>query len=381
MIQIEDKHLCCGCGSCVMSCPVQCIRFESDAEGFLYPDVDSSACIECGKCERVCPIINKQPPVTPIRVLAAKNNNKDIIVASSSGGLFTAVAEKCISHGGVVFGAAFDSEWKLRHIAVKEASGLSRLRGSKYLQSEAATIFSSVKDYLKEGRQVVFSGTPCQIAGLKRYLNNRYDNLLSVEIACHGVPSPKVFQEYVSRRLNNITTTDITEISFRNKKEDWINYHFVIKTKGKGGKATLIDERASQNFYMQSFLKNYNMRPSCYQCAFKSGRSTADITLADFWGIWDLMPEFYEKFGVSTVFINTCKGNEYLSGLDIESVTIDANDAFFSSNSSLKCSPREPLDRQSFWDAWTRGDIKTVEKMCLPTKLSIIRRIINRLIK
>lgn len=379
MIDIRDKHLCCGCGACLTSCPKHCVHFESDAEGFLYPIVNKYECIDCGKCERVCPIINKQPSITPIRIVAAKNKNKTIIKASSSGGLFTAIAEKCLSCGGVVFGAAFDSEWRLRHIAVEESTELSCFRGSKYLQSEVADVFSSVKEYLKEGRQVVFSGTPCQVAGLKRFLNIEYCNLLTVEIACHGVPSPKVFREYINRCLNN-TTKNIEEISFRDKREDWINYHFVITVKGEKGSIALVDERASQNLYMQSFLKNYNMRPSCYQCAFKSGSSKADITLADFWGIWDLQPEFYDEYGVSAVFINNSKGNEYINALDIDSVSVDS-EGVFSSNSSLHCSPDEPLDRQNFWEAWSRGDIKAVEKMCLPAQPSIIRRIINRLIK
>lgn len=380
MIQIKDKHLCCGCGACVASCPMQCVHFQIDEEGFLYPEVDTSVCIDCGKCERFCPVINKQSPVAPVRVLAAKNKNNEIIMNSSSGGLFTAVAEKCISSGGVVYGAAFDPEWKLRHIAVEELSELSYFQGSKYLQSEVVNVFSSVKEYLKEGRQVVFSGTPCQIAGLKRFLNKEYDNLLAVEIVCHGVPSPKIFREYLARCLNSRTFSDIVEISFRDKREDWVNYHFVVKTIGEKGRMTLIDERASQNLYMQSFLKNYNMRPSCYQCAFKSGSSTADITLADFWGIWDLLPEFYDKYGVSAVFINTDKGDEYINSLDVDSITIDSED-IFSSNSSLHSSPHEPSDRNYFWESWSRGDYKTVEKMCLPTQPSIIRRIINRIIK
>lgn len=382
MIQIEDKYLCCGCGACISSCPVQCINFQSDIEGFLYPYVDISECIKCGKCERVCPINNEQSSVSPIRILAAKNNNKSIIRTSSSGGLFTAIANECIiSRGGVVFGAAFDLEWELRHIAVEEVSELSCLRGSKYLQSDVTHIFSAVEDYLKNGREVVFSGTPCQIAGLKSYLSKEYDNLLAVEIACHGVPSPKVFREYIGMCLNNRAIADIAEISFRDKKEDWIHYHFIVKTKEeKGEMATLVDERASQNLYMQSFLKNYNMRPSCYRCAFKLERSTADITLADFWGIGDLRPDFYDKFGVSAVFINSSKGDEFINRLDIDCITVDLA-GIFSSNSSIHSSPEEPLDRQRFWDAWVHGDIETVEKMCLPPRPSIISRIINRLIK
>lgn len=197
MIEIKDKSKCCGCAACVQACPKQCILFEEDEEGFRYPLVDQSKCIDCGLCEKVCPEINQFARRKPIKVYAAINNDETIRMQSSSGGIFTLLAEKIIDEGGVVFGAAFDENWEVRHEYVETRRGLAKLRTSKYVQSRIENRYQQTKKFLGEGRKVMFTGTSCQIAGLKRFLRKDYDNLLAVDVICHGVPSPMVWRDYL----------------------------------------------------------------------------------------------------------------------------------------------------------------------------------------
>lgn len=197
MIRIYNKHDCCGCNSCVQRCPKSSITMREDEEGFLYPDVDESTCIDCGLCETVCPVIHQSTVRKPIAVCAAKNKDEKIRLSSSSGGAFTALAESVIDEDGVVFGAKFDEDWSVVHDYMETREGLAAFRGSKYVQSRIGDSFKKAEQFLKAGRKVLFSGTPCQIAGLKRFLRKEYDNLLTVDFICHGVPSPGVWREYL----------------------------------------------------------------------------------------------------------------------------------------------------------------------------------------
>lgn len=197
MINIKEKHNCCGCSACVQVCPKQCISMSADNEGFLYPQIDTAICIDCGLCEKVCPVINQNEPREPLAVYAANNNNEDIRLKSSSGGIFTLLAEQIISEGGVVFGARFNENWEVVHDYTEAIEGLEPFRGSKYVQSIIGDNFIKAKQFLTDGRKVLFSGTPCQIAGLKKFLRKEYENLLTVEVVCHGVPSPMVWRDYL----------------------------------------------------------------------------------------------------------------------------------------------------------------------------------------
>lgn len=202
MISINDKKDCCGCAACVQRCPKQCITLHEDNEGFLYPQVDESLCIDCGLCEKVCPVINQADERTPLGVYAAKNPNESVRMQSSSGGVFTMLAERIIDEDGVVFGACFDERWEVVHSYVETKEALAKFRGSKYVQSKIGSTYQQVEGFLKSGRKVLFSGTPCQIAGLKKYLRKEYDNLLAVDFICHGVPSPGVFRTYLQEEIN-----------------------------------------------------------------------------------------------------------------------------------------------------------------------------------
>lgn len=312
MIQIKNKYDCCGCSACIRICPKKCISLKEDNEGFLYPSVNSSDCINCHFCERICPIINVSSPPKEICVYAMMNSDEQIRMESSSGGIFTLLAQKIIKEGGVVFGAKFNEKWEVIHGFTETIDGLSKFRGSKYVQSEMGNCFDEAKKFLNEGRKVLFSGTPCQIAGLLSYLKKRYDTLLTVDFVCHGVPSPRVWKLYLNaickKTFHRVKTTEISTINFRSKNTSWRNFSFLAVQ--KGGRL-LLNEQHRKNAYMQGFLNNLYLRPSCHECKFKRFQSQSDLTLADFWGVEKYYPEMNDDKGISLVFTS----NSYLKKL------------------------------------------------------------------
>lgn len=301
MIEIINKKDCCGCSACVQKCPKQCISLKEDEEGFLYPVVDKDICIDCGLCEKVCPVLHQGEERKPLKVYAAKNQNEEIRLQSSSGGVFTLFAEEVIKEGGVVFGARFDEKWEVKHDFTETIDELSAFRGSKYVQSRIEDNFQKVEAFLKQGRKVLFSGTPCQVAGLKRFLRKEYDNLLTVDFVCHGVPSPGVWRQYLKETIarmcdkNSVSSDPISmdnahieSISFRNKSTGWKKYSFALTlsaTARSGVKNTVsLSEIFSRNTFMKGFLADLYLRPSCYTCPAKCGKSGSDITIGDLWG-------------------------------------------------------------------------------------------------
>ena len=333
MINITDKAKCCGCAACVQRCPRQCITMHEDKEGFLYPSVDEGKCINCGLCEKVCPWLNSPEKLSPIKVLAAKNRCEGERMSSSSGGVFIALAEKTISEGGVVFGAVFDDKWEVRHTFAENMQDVKPMMGSKYLQSRIGDCFIKVESFLKEGRPVMFTGTPCQIAGLHAFLCKDYTNLLTVDILCHGVSSPGVWRKYLNEIGNKFQESRadspfqnfvsvISGISFRNKTDNgWKKYNFVVWKKAVTsdiGQDVLLSEMHWKNPYINGFLSNVYLRPSCYRCKCKNGVSHSDITIADYWGIHRLMPDFDDDKGVSLVLLNTSAGIDVFNRLDME---------------------------------------------------------------
>lgn len=305
MISIEEKKNCCGCSACASVCPVQCISMKEDYEGFLYPFVNKSKCVNCGLCEKVCNHINPYDKKEPLKILAAANKDEEVRFNSSSGGIFYILAEQTINKGGVVFGARFDENWQVVIDYADTIEGVKAFMGSKYVQARIETAYIDAKRFLINGRKVLFSGTPCQIAGLHKFLGRQYDNLLSIDFICHGVPSPKVWKMY----LENITDTEklVKAMSFRNKINGWKHLHFSITYNVSEKTITLLCP-ASENQYMNAFLSDLILRPSCSSCKVKSCSSQSDITLADFWGIWNINSEMSDDKGTSLLLVNTEKG-------------------------------------------------------------------------
>lgn len=371
MIDIKDKKLCCGCNACVQRCPKQCISVQEDEEGFLYPIVDLSICIDCGLCEKVCPVLNQGSERNPIEVFAAVNKDDSIRMQSSSGGIFTALAEQIIQEKGVVFGARFDEKWEVKHDYTETIEGLKAFRGSKYVQSRIGDTFSKAEFFLKAGRKVMFTGTPCQIAGLRLFLRKEYENLLAVDIICHGVPSPMVWRKYLGEKTQQGGLESIQSISFRNKNTGWKSYSFQIEY-DKNHLKSSFSEYASQNIFMKGFLADLYLRPSCYACPTKKLKSGSDITLGDFWGIQHIKPELDDDKGICSFIINTRKGMEWQNKLEILKYKFDFADVV-KGNPSLVYSVDIPEKRAAFYDKLrTSGLIKLVSKY---TKLPLILRL------
>lgn len=309
MIAIEkmiaaNRADCCGCYACYNSCPFDAITMEEDTEGFRYPRVDADRCRNCGKCERNCPVLNpivKEQDQTP-PTYAAINKNETIRKESSSGGMFQLLAEQILKEGGIVFGAGFDADWEVCHQSVETVAELDRLRVSKYLQSRVETSFQQVTEHLRAGRKVLFAGTPCQCAALRRFVGKNDENLILVDFICHGVPSPKIWRKYLALRANK---KEIRRISFRNKNLSWERYLLAISY-GNANKYLAAD--LTTDLYLQGFLQNLYLRPSCHNCHFCKKNRPSDITLADFWGVQEESPSMYDGKGTSLIFIQSTKG-------------------------------------------------------------------------
>ena len=315
MIKISDKSLCCGCTACMNACPVQCIVMRRDREGFDYPVANPDRCIGCGKCEAVCPVLHPSDVVEPLEVLAARSG--EYVAASSSGGVFPELARRVLDDGGVVFGSVMNDDMTVGHADAEDMAGVERMRGSKYVQSDLYGTFEEAKYYLEEGRKVLFTGTPCQIAGLRSYLGRQYDGLIAVDCACHGVPSPGLFEKYVAA-LGKKEGYPVRSLKFRDKSSGWMHYHFTYST----AEAT-VAKPYWKDPYMALFVQDMTLRPSCYSCPARNGRSGADLTLADLWSVADVLPEMNDDKGGSAVLVNTEKGQSLLVETGISATKLD----------------------------------------------------------
>lgn len=382
MILISDKKECCGCTACMQSCPKHCIFLEKDTEGFLYPKVDTDTCVNCGLCEKVCPVLHPVSSTKAPLVYAGINNDTNIRLQSSSGGIFTLIAEQILQKNGVVFGACFDEQWNVVHRYTETKEELSRFRGSKYVQSYIGNSFLQAKRFLDEGREVLFSGTPCQIAGLKNFLRKSYQNLLTVDVVCHGVPSPKVWQKYLHesvckayhiRRSSSLSLADkIMKINFRSKEKGWKTYH--VRIEYQNGIEDSMP--AAKNTYIQSFLSDLSLRPSCYACSTKLHHVQSDITLADFWGVERLHPEIDDDKGCGLILAH----NDYVLSL-LKSLNCQLQeqklDEVIAYNPSIIQSVKEPVNRNFFYMILDKTNFASSYKVS--TSSALLMRIIRKI--
>lgn len=384
MIRITDPHDCCGCSACAQRCPRQCIAMVEDGEGFLYPQVDEAMCVDCGLCERVCPLLNRAEPREPLRVLAAKNTNEEERIASSSGGVFIELAKQVIGEGGVVFGAIFDAEWQVYITYAETLESVRPMMGSKYVQARTGTAYQDAERFLKAGRRVLFTGSPCQIAGLHRFLRKEYPNLLTVDFLCHGVPSPGVWRRYLAEIIEEAAARRaaagggnsvfqslnqmplIKGIRFRDKTLGWGKYSFSVaylaEASGRRQGNTVFRSRIHYTDpYMRGFLSDVYLRPSCYGCACKGGRSGSDLTIADFWGIDYFIHDFNDDKGMGLVLISTPAGEAAFAALPMEvreSTMAQARSTNGGFNEHLKPHPK----RAEFYERFQRGG-ETIEQI------------------
>jgi len=318
---LQDIRQCSGCHACFNVCPQYGIEMLENSEGFLYPRINGDNCTECGKCKETCHVVYQGGGRKPLNTYAAKNMNDEIRYESSSGGIFTLFAEYVINSGGVVFGAQFNENWEVVHGYAETLAEVAAFRGSKYVQSRIGNTYKQVKNFLTTGnggKYVLFGGTPCQIAGLKKYLQRDYDNLLTIDFVCHGVPSPLVWRKYLneqSKILLQDNNTMVYDIKFRDKVQGW-NPILIFKISFLTNKSMCTTEKkifsytesSVTNSYMKGYLQNLYLRPSCHNCSVKLLKSGSDITIADYWGIKNILPEFDDSKGTSLVMVNTGKG-------------------------------------------------------------------------
>ena len=314
MITISDKTLCSGCTACVTACPAQCIVMRRDREGFDYPVINSpDLCLGCGKCEKVCPVLSPLHPKEPVEAYAARS--QEYMDGSSSGGVFPALAKQVLEEGGVVFGAVVNDDMTVGHTEAYDMAGVEKMRGSKYVQSDLYASYEDVRYWLQEGRKVLFTGTPCQVAGLHKYLGKPYDELVTVDVLCHGAPSPGLWEKYV-KALEHKHGARMEYVRFKDKSSSWRHYAF---TTSFGSCEYMYDP------YMALFVQDMILRPSCYKCAARGGGSGSDITLSDLWSVQMSAPEMADDRGVSGVYVYTEKGRHLLaaSGVQLRSVDLD----------------------------------------------------------
>jgi coenzyme F420-reducing hydrogenase beta subunit len=303
MIKIIQKEDCCGCHACRAACPSHCIEMVADSEGFLYPQVNEQICTGCGICDQFCPMTSEVSQGKPPIAFAAWNRDETIRAESSSGGVFSTLMEKILDQRGVVIGAAFNSMMILCHQSAQNAVESSKFRGSKYLQSVIGDAYQETQEFLHQGRYVLFSGTPCQIAGLYAYLGHDDHNLLTCDVACHGVPSPKVFAAYKTM-MERRHGAKVQKIAFRRKDSGWKRFSLALSfDNAKEYRRVVTDDP-----FMIGYLRNTYLRPSCHSCRFARLPRVADISLADFWGVEKHHPEWDDDTGTSLVLVQTEKG-------------------------------------------------------------------------
>ena len=313
MIDIKNKVDCCGCNACGDICGKKAITFNNDNEGFWYPEVDKNKCVDCGLCEKVCPILNSANRTTfaESKVYAAYSRNEEIRIDSTSGGLHSTFANHFYENKGYVGGAIYNEDHTCRHIISNKSEDLPKIRSSKYLQSSMEGQYSEVRSLLREGKNVLYCGAPCQIAALYNFLNKDYDNLTTVDFVCLGVNSPKVFLKYMDM-LEKKYASKAVEIKFKNKTFGWHN--FSMRVNFENGEE-YCEDRWHDMFFI-GYLQWCNFaRPSCYNCKFKDNPHKSDITLADFWGIEKLDKALDQDKGTSLVLVNTTKGYELFDSI------------------------------------------------------------------
>ena len=377
MIKIQEKSECCGCHACYNICPTGAIIMEEDERGFKYPVINKEKCINCGACEKACPIlknnINNTKKDFP-EAYACKNKNDEIRMKSSSGGIFTLIAKIILELDGIVFGAGFDDKYNVVHSYIENEDDLSRFRGSKYLQSTIGDTYKKAKEFLDNDRYVLFTGTPCQIEGLRTYLKKDYEKLYTQDIICHGVPSPKVWRKYLEE-LKKKDEAELEEVNFRKKDNTGWNLFQLSMRYGKNEHVKTHREDA----YMQLFLKDLILRDSCYNCKFKKKNRISDITLADFWGIKNIRPDMDDDKGTSLVIINSEKGKELLDKIQDEVVKEEVNfEEAIRYNPSMIKSVSKPKQREDVFNNLENESIEELLKKYMP-KPSIIRKVLRKL--
>ncbi len=305
MIQIINKSDCTGCTACKSVCPQKCIEMKSDEEGFLYPVIDKKKCINCGLCEKVCPVKNGEERAKKQKGYILNHKNDEVRKNSTSGGAFTPIAEFILEKNGVVCGVAFDENFRVVHRFVENKEEIQFFRGSKYVQSDLRDCFEKTKEFLEQGRYVCFSGTPCQVEGLKSFLGKEYDNLITVDVMCHAVPSPLVWKKYFNYiKKYKLKDEEVKKVLFRDKRKYGFKYSMMtLESENKK-----YSRGVETDPYLRAFFGDLSDRPSCYHCAFKKQYHESDFTIWDCFIAENFDKNLDDDKGTSRVLVNSKKG-------------------------------------------------------------------------
>ena len=370
MPKLAELHHCTGCTACAAACPKDCIAMKPDADGFRHPVVDESRCVGCGLCERVCPVMDRAELSHTPAAFAVRSRDEASRMASTSGGVFTELARDVLEKDGAVFGAAYDERFRVVHVCAENEAELAHLRGAKYAQSDLGGSFREVKRRLETGQQVLFSGTPCQVLGLKSFLRRDYENLLLVDLVCHSVPAPLAWEKYLQYISEGKA---LTAVNLRCKDTGWSRYGYSNRFDFSDGTSRL--DRSGGSLYMKLFTGGYITRPSCESCPAKGYARVSDLTLGDFWGIWDIAPDMDDNKGTSLVLVQTEKGRAALAGLEQRAVTLE--EASRDNPAILRAAAPNPLREQAL--ALVRvGDFDAAARLipapAPPKKPGLLRR-------
>ena len=382
MEKLCKTELCTGCGACAAICPMDCITMEADKEGFLRPAVQAEKCIDCSRCRQVCPILTESSlPGRATVAYAAVNADEQVRFSSTSGGIFSLLCNWVLERNGVIFGAAYDNAFHVVHCLAQEKHDLHKIRGAKYAQSRLDNTFHQVREHLKDGKYVLFSGTPCQIGGLVSFLGKDYAKLILVDLICHGVPSPMVWQHYIDyRSARDADGKKPVSIHLRSKETGWPGYS--IRFEYPDG--TVYSAPNSQDPYLRGFVRDLYLRQSCYDCHFKGRSRQSDFTLGDYWGVWSQMPEYHDGKGTSLVLIHTEKGKKLWEQISPHMRFGEAPANALADNPSALTSSALTGQREQFFARFRQEDFHTlIDALCpkpaAPAKPSVLRRSIRKI--
>lgn len=392
-IEMLDKNECCGCSSCVQKCPKNAISMIENEEGFLYPVIDKKKCIDCGLCLKVCPQLKeiKKADAGYPKTYAMYNKNDEELLKSSSGGIFSIIANYILENNGVVFGAAYDENLNVNHIKIDSKRELEKLRSSKYVQSNIRNTYKEAEEILKQDKFVLFTGTPCQIEGLNSYLMKQYDNLITCDLVCHGVPSPKLFKvylEYLSKKFKS----KVKSYNFRSKsKYGWGLFAEAITNDNKKHYI-----KSDLDPYYTNFLECNTYRENCYRCHYTNYNRVSNLTLADYWGVSSIHPKFYSQKGISLILVNNEKGEMILNKILSQIEKIDTNLDYASSRNKNLIQPSHRPDVRNivYNEIYSKEALKFVKenlkvkitlkkfvKLCIPVKLQNYLKKVRGMIK
>ena len=378
MIVIKKKSECCGCEACANVCPRGCIRMQQDYEGFLYPKVDPDACIDCHLCEKVCPISNYKAPAKGLNeAYAVRSNDNAIRDRSSSGGVFYYLARNILENGGIVVAPIFDESFILHHSIIDDPALLYQAMGAKYVQSKIQDVFTEVEKLLAQKKQVYFAGTPCQIAALKMFLKQDYEEIVTQDIICHGVPSPGIWKKHVQSLSKE--GQRIERVNFRDKSRGWRGYS--LKVNYNDGHEYC--EPSYREPYLKTYSRDLSSRPSCFECPFKGENRQSDITLGDFWGIENVCPSLDDNKGTSLVLVHTRKGKILLETVLKMSEFQKVNSQLaLSYNKAALVSTSPSPNREEFFNELSHGRYDDVmKKYSKDSMLTEVKRIIKGMIR